>query len=648
MNMHWTKWLRWALLGAGALSIVILLGVLIAIKTPAFHRYVLATISGKAAEATGGRVEIQNYDFKLSGLTANVFGVVIHGTEADPTHPLFSADRLTIKLKILSVLHQQINLRELALEHPVIRVEVSKNGKTNLPNPAGPKQSSSSVNIFDLAVSHVQIDRGEIYYNDQPHSLDAELRDLQAQVSFSALAKRYDGSLGYHSGRVRYGSLRPMPHTLEAKFSASPGKLSLEPVVTLGASRAQLTAEIRDFDNPYVSGGYDILLHTQDLRDLSTAQAAGDIRLKGKLQYQAQSGRAALAGLLLTGDLSSPLLAVRSGAAQIDLGSLHGRYALKGEQLRAQDFAAKLLGGEIIADLTVANIEDLKQIELHTRLRNISIGEFKTAAAPGAGNIPLAGSINGTADATSRAGLKALQAHADLIISGQVENRRAPLGAVVPVSGAIHAGYDARQNRLLVRNTILHTPATTIQAQGEVSDHSNLNLMVNAGDLREIVNLASTLRPQSPITIPIFGAATLNATVTGSMRAPQISAQLAGNNLQIQNTRWSAARFHVQANPSSLSLQNGMLASADKGQLNFNFTTALRNWSYSADMPMTASATVRDFPAEVLQQLAGVSYPVHGDLLGSINLKGSQQNPAGMANLKLVNANVYGQPFLNL
>src|SRR5689334_16336097 len=128
MNMHWTKWLRWALLGAGALSIVILLGVLIAIKTPAFHRYVLATISGKAAEATGGRVEIQNYDFKLSGLTANVFGVVIHGTEADPTHPLFSADRLTIKLKILSVLHQQINLRELALEHPVIRVEVSKNG----------------------------------------------------------------------------------------------------------------------------------------------------------------------------------------------------------------------------------------------------------------------------------------------------------------------------------------------------------------------------------------------------------------------------------------------------------------------------------------------------------------------------------------
>src|SRR5262249_53892819 len=152
-------------------------------------------------------------------------------------------------------------------------------------------------------------------------------------------------------------------------------------------------------------------------------------------------------------------------------------------------------------------------------------------------------------------------------------------------------------------------------------ERSSLKLMVNASDLREIANLASTVRPESPVKVPVAGAATVNAIVTGSIREPQISAQVATSNLQIQKSRWSAARFQVRASPSSFTVHNGILASAEKGQLTFDFSTGLRNWSYSPDVPIAARANIRDFPAAVLQALADVNYPIQGDLSGSLEVK---------------------------
>ena len=645
--MNWGKWVKWMLVALATLVVLAVAGGLIAVNTPAFHGYVLAKIEEQASQATGGKVEIRNFDFKLLGLTANAYGVVIHGTEPDPERPLLSVDRLTVKLKILSVLHRDINLNELVLEHPVVRLQVNKDGKNNLPNPQGPQQSSSSVNLFDLAVGRAAIERGEIYYNDQPQSLDAELRDLQAEVTFSALAKQYDGSLGYHDGHVRYGPLAALPHTLDAKFSAIPGKLSINPAMTLGGSRLQVSAEVRNFDNPYVSGKYDMLLHAQDFRKLSSTEATGDVRLRGGLEYQAKDGRSGLNALSLNGNLASGELMVQSDGTSLALSDMRGRYALSKGRLSAQDVAVKLLGGELLANLSVNQVDDPKQINLHADLKNISIDQLKRRTG-NQSSVPLGGAINGSLNAESRKGVKALQAHADLNVSGQVENHAAAAGSAVPIAGAIHADYSVASGRLALHNTELHTPATTVQAKGEVSDRSSLTLTVDARDLREMVSLASAMRPGAPMKIAVAGSATIRALVTGSMRAPQISAQVASSNLQVDKTKWKTAQFQVRASPSNIVVENGTLASADKGELTFKGSSGLQKWSYTPQMPLAATVSIQDFPAETLQALAGVSYPVHGNLSGSLNLNGTQEKPAGTANLKLADANIYGQSFNNL
>src|SRR5207245_4651415 len=163
--MNWKRILGWVAAVSLILVVVIAIGGYFVLRSHSFHRYVLAKIVEKASASTGGKVEIRSYDFRWSNLTADAYGLIIHGTEPAGQRPLLQVDKLTVRLKILSVLHQKISLREIRVEHPVAHLLIDKQGRTNIPQPTAPKQSSS-INVFDLAVGHALLNNGEIYYND--------------------------------------------------------------------------------------------------------------------------------------------------------------------------------------------------------------------------------------------------------------------------------------------------------------------------------------------------------------------------------------------------------------------------------------------------------------------------------------------------
>src|SRR5438093_12337222 len=113
-----------------------------------------------ASALTGRNEEIRSLDFRWSNLTADAYGLIIHGTEPAGQRPLLQVDKLTVRLKILSVLRQKINLREILVEHPVAHLLVDKHGGTNIPQPTARKHQSSSINVFDLAVGHSLLKNG--------------------------------------------------------------------------------------------------------------------------------------------------------------------------------------------------------------------------------------------------------------------------------------------------------------------------------------------------------------------------------------------------------------------------------------------------------------------------------------------------------
>src|SRR5579864_2066861 len=192
MNMNWNwkrDWKRmigWSLAGLLGLLVLAFVGGYFYLRSNSFQQFALHKIVEQADLATGGHTQIGGLDFSLSNLTAHLYNITVHGTEAPNQPPLLHADKLTIQLKIVSALKHEISVRELLIDHPVVHVGVDREGKNNLPS-APPSKSSSHTSVFDLAVQHAQISNGEVDYNDQKTPLDADLYDLGTDIHFESL-----------------------------------------------------------------------------------------------------------------------------------------------------------------------------------------------------------------------------------------------------------------------------------------------------------------------------------------------------------------------------------------------------------------------------------------------------------------------------
>lgn len=636
-----------------ALVLIVFVGGYALLRSSRFHEYVVAKIEQTASEATGGRVQLQSYDVHLSKLTVNLYGIVIRGTEGPQQAPLLAADKLTAKLKVLSVLHHDVNLRELLVEHPVVHLVGDRDGRTNIPSPNPPKGKTSQTNIFDLAVAHVLLSNGAVYYNDQKDVLQANIYDLRTEVSFNSIEKKYSGSVLYNRGELKYGDLKPMAHNLDLEFSAVPSQFSVTKLqLSVGSSRVSLTGHVTNYNNPTADAHYDVLIHTQDFGGIvKTVSAAGDIATGGTLHYQNREGLPLLKCVVIDGNINSGELNLASVDGRVMVRSLRGKYQLANGNLSAPDIAMNLLNGEIRANLNLQHVDQNPSGKLQASLRGLSIEAAKEASRnPSLRELPLAGSVTGEADASWKAGMEGLLAKSDILIQGALHNNASK--AAVPVNGAVHVTYDAARSLITLRDTTLRTPSTSIVAQGTVGNRSNLTVQARLADLRELASLASALEPlQNSDTakpIDIAGSATANATITGTLQKPVVSAQVNAQNLQVEGSQWRSLRVMADANPSQVAVKDGFLLANGQGQISFSGTIGLHNWSYLPSNPIAMNVSAHQIPISDLQHIARVKYPVTGTVSLDANVHGTQEEPVGQGRLRVAQAIAYDQPIQTL
>lgn len=371
--MRWRKIVGWTAAILGVLVVVVIVGALLFLRTASFRSLAIRTIVDDVNRSTGGRAEIRNLDFQLSTLTAQLYDITIHGSEVVGQPALLHVDKLTVRVKIRSILQRQVNLSELLIEHPVAHVRIDRRRKSNIPQ-SPQKQSSSNTNVFELAAGHVLLTSGEINYNDASVPLDADLHDLRTEIHFDPLETRYRGSISYDNGRVRYGKEPTFPHSLEAKFSATPVQFSLESaLLQIGSSAVSLRADVVDYSNPTADGRYDIRIHPQDFSTMMQPVAtAGDVLLSGTMHYAGTGNQPLLRSISMDGEMAADGLAVSSSQGHIDLRRLQGHYQLSNGIFRARNVSFNALGGNISADVDVKNLDTTVSARVQTTIKGIS------------------------------------------------------------------------------------------------------------------------------------------------------------------------------------------------------------------------------------------------------------------------------------
>ncbi|HET9409877.1 MAG TPA: translocation/assembly module TamB domain-containing protein [Candidatus Sulfotelmatobacter sp.] len=648
--MKLRRTLGWTLAGIAALVVLVVAAGLIYLRTNSFRQFAIREIVEQADLATGGKTAIGSFDFALSNLTAHLYNITIRGTESTVQPPLLHADKLTVSFKIISVIHHQISLSGLLVEHPAVFVKVSSNGESNVPTPP-PSKSSSHTSVFDLAVRHAQLTNGEVNYNDRKIPLDADLHNLSANIRFESLDKRYVGTLSYDDGHLQYARNAPLSHDLNLQFSATPQQFDLKEMrMMVGTSELTLQAHASNYSQPVAEGEYKIRIHTQDFAAMSpSASPAGDVLLAGRLAYRSNQDQPLIRNVAIDGQVASDLLTAVASGRKVELRRLQGTYRLGNGNLNLTGFSVDTLGGWITANAEMKHLDGTPDSRVNASLSNISLKALqREAGTNGMERASIAGTLHGEVDAAWKGSVSNVRAHSDLFVQALARNPSNRSAKEVPAHGALHMDYDGPRQSVQVHDTAFQIPTATATAEGSISRHSNLVIHVVANDLHQLAALASSFGSGESKPLALSGAANLTATVQGTMQKPTVNAQLEATNLNVEGSEWKSAKLALSANSGEVKVNSASLINAHQGQATLTATVGLKNWSYEESGPIQAHLQVQQLELADLQNVASQHYPVSGRLSTTIDFHGSQLEPVGSGTLQVANANAYGEPIQNL
>jgi len=646
---NWKRIIGWTSLAIAGLVVVAVLGGYLYLKSNHFQQFALRQIVDRANQATGGKVEIGGMDFDLGTLTANLYNITLRGTESPDQPPLFHADRLRVQLRIVSALHRQIALRELAIDHPQVYFRVTSDGRNNLP--VAPSSSGSSpTSVFDLAVQHAQITKGEINYNDRKIPLQADLHNLATDIHFESSARRYSGSLSYDDGHLEYADYGNVSHNLSLQFHATQDRFELAPaILQVGASTARLTIQMTNYSDPVAEGIYEIQLQGEDFARLyPTLRSAGDVSLRGDLQFKRSGSASLLRSLWINGQVASDSLAAAVSGRRVAIQTLKGTYSLAEGNLQIRGLSLESLGGKVIGSVDMKRLDATPEAKIQSTLKGISLRDIQRALrTQDTLGTSLTGSLDGTVEANWTGSIENIKAQTDLAIRAGARSRRNP-ATDVPMNGAIHATYDGRNQTIELRDTLLTLPSVQIRAQGKISDHSSLQVQAVANDLHQLVAIASSFTANPSQSYAISGSATANVSVQGAIKQPTVTAQLAAQGIEVEGSKWKSANVAFRANPSGVTVESATVVNARQGEASLSGTIGLQNWSYQPSSPIRAQLKVQRLRLSDLQDLAKQHLPVSGELSAQLNVKGSQLEPIGSGSVQIASAEAFGEPIQNL
>ena len=589
-------------------------------------------------------------------MNLDLYDVVVHGTESDPGRPLFQVDHLHVGLTIDSLLNKEWHIRNIVVDRPIVRMAIDKAGENNLPKPPK-KNTSSNTNVFNLAIRELRLNQGEIYYNDQKTPLDADLHAFTASANYDPAQKKYSGELGYNNGKIVYGDYAPMEHTLQAKFGVTPQIFTLEKLeLNTGKSRLSLSATVHDYTSPnmQVQGNYEAALVTSDFQRVlkNPSVPKGTVRLTGQVKYQADPKRSLMETVSVAGNVSSSALAVKIPALQTEIRDLYARYQLSGGNAEVSDIRARVMGGTVSGKVTIRDVAGASDARLQASVKDLSLDQAQTDTHNDSlRQAHLSGKISADANARWAKTLDNLTAHSDATIKGSLGQGRS-----TPVDGAIHADYAAARHQLELTQSYIRTPQTTVNLNGKVSDKSQLQIALRSNDLHELEILATALQTAAPSQnhgkqpepLGLYGTANMTASVSGSLKTPQIIGQMDARNLRVKGSSWKVLRTNFTANPSRVTLSNGDLEAVPQGHISFSAQANLKQWAYTPSSPITANLSASQISIADLEKLTNTSYPASGTLAVNVAVHGTQLSPVGQGTITVTKAKIAGESVQNL
>ncbi|HVU48923.1 MAG TPA: translocation/assembly module TamB domain-containing protein [Terracidiphilus sp.] len=654
------RWLRVLAWTAGCLVCLVIAagaGITVLVNSDGVHRYLIEKAESAASARLGVRVRLENFAVHLATLSVDLYGISVDGSDPYAKPELLQVDHVQIGARIISVLARKWYLTSVQVDHPVVWITINENGKSNLPKLKS-SGGGSGTSIFDLAIRHAVLDRGEVYFNSRPSALTADVRNLDFHAAFNTLFVQYSGKLAYTNAHVQYGGMRPIVHDLDVSFDATPSAFHLtQAKISSGASQVLLSATLKNYAKPEVQGQYEATIDGKQLGAIlkSASVPAGLMRAAGTVRYEQATDRPWLQSLTLDGDLTSRRLDVRTSAARGAIENAIAHYSLANGEVTLRDLRAGLLGGTLTAKGTIKNVGGDSRANVIAALRGVSMARLRQAfpRANARSDLSLTGTLDATAKASWGKTLDDLTAQMDAAAHGQMARvsaaqKAAANESAIPVESAIHGTYNAANRQFALKDSYVRTTQTDVNLNGVVGRQSSIAMNVEAKDLSEVADIAELFRVAKPgqtqQPIDLSGEASFAGKVDGTIAAPHLTGALQATNVRVNGTQWKTVRTDVDLSPSHAGLEHASFESASGAHIGLSAGTELNDWSFTPQSPVDVQLNVTRMQLAEIVKLAEQQIPVTGLLNANFTLHGNAKSPQGNGHVSLTSVTAYDEP----
>ena len=649
------------ILGIILLAAVVWLGLYL--RSDAFREWVLRKVVAQLELMTGGKVEIQSFDWKLFQLRFEAKGLAIHGRESANEAPLIHVDRAAGQFKIISFFRREIGLRSLVMEHPVIHLVLYPDGTTSQPMPKISGQASGSgqsgiPRLFDLAVNRVEINRAELFLNDARIPFEFSGNNLSAGMSYSKAADAYEGNFNMELAAARYQGMEPLHGPLGLQFVMHPTQLEIKSFkFATDHSVLEAGGVLANYLHPEAHLQYHASLDLPEVGHIAKIPEleGGRLDLQGNADYlnQRYQAQGTLAGRHMTWRDADWTF------ADVDADS---PFFFTPEKISLPSLKAGALGGKAQGEFEVVNWNQIKAERGVIRLQISGFQASQLAAAISTRRLPLnkinlAGIVSGDASSTWAGSLKDAVAQLKLEVNPPAH----PSAKQLPVKGNFQGAYHRATEILDVAALNLATRDIRLNATGTLgSSKAQLKVAFNANDVREVQPVLAAWSSDARVPLDVYGRASFNGAVSGKFTAISARGRLDLENFDTllgpihtlvaqknpaQRIHWDSMVTDFVLTPASVEAQNGILRRG-AGQLNFSGSVSLENGVFNPAVSVfSANLQVQNANITDVQSLTGFNYPLMGTVNATVLASGTLQNLRGTGSLSASKLTVYGEPF---
>lgn len=618
---------RIALISAGSLAgLAVVIGVtgLMIAQSEWLREKLRTTIVEQAEIATGGKVEIRKFQLDWTGLTADVDGVVIHGTEPPNSAPFLAVDHVTIGFRIISLFTKDVRLERIDVTRPKVHLIVDAQGGTNLPKPKLPGTKKTADTILDLKIGKFGVKNGEAFVEspgNPPHTYPwtGNGRNLTAQVAYDRKLDKYSGDVSLAPLHLTLEGYGPLDVDVKGSAEMERNQITASKVtVKSAASELTLTHfSVGSFAAPVATANYEIkAAGAEVVKALHwKLPVSGPLNVSGKVRYVSPEDF----------DVSGAFRGNGMSCATVRNIRISGNVALNQDKLSLTSIRAYLLGGEASGSVETKGFDVYR---ISGKVSNLGVRSLAALATPK--TIPYDGLLTGTIDATGRIrdishkGL--MEGTAQLTIAGPVAN------------GEVSAHY--KNSKLELGHSWVQLPRSRVDVSGTLGETLTVRL-----DTKDLDDFLPVLNGKALPFALKNGSIAFNGTVKGAIDNPQIEGHAELHNAVYQDRLIDSAVGDVTA-MSSLAKGTNVTVVYDGITATGAGSIALTDWDTSDASAIMGNGAASNFDITHALILAGYKdVQVTGALSVRGNFSGTLGQPVAAAEVTLVKGFIYQQPY---